>query len=133
MVWLFGYVWLPLLVILCLLLCYVRIHNTRIHKKRQRAIIPTQPTAIAAEHLERLPSQDEIDLSKDMEEERIVGLVEPVGFWTKKILAEKLQFFLGRFSDEPTYWQNLVQKQNNDPKKEQKSHARHYGKSKPRR
>lgn len=80
---------------------------------------PTPTTPPAKETIERLPSKEELDLEKDLQQEHIVGIAEPVGFWTKKILAEKLQVLLAQLGDENKtlgYWQKLILKQRGEPR-----------------
>ncbi len=67
------------------------------------------------EPVTRYPSKEEEDLLKDIEKkEEIIGIQEPVGFWSQKIFHEKLPFLLAKLEQQNGglgFWQQLVLKQ----------------------
>lgn len=75
--------------------------------------LPEDEEADISVSVERIPSKEEKDLAKDRERETVVGIAQPVGFWTKKVIGEKLQYLVAAMhSEEPTksYWRSYVTK-----------------------
>lgn len=133
--WILNFTFAFIFFFIILLVLWYPLRRTIIQWYKKKSFgIPIEPEDPLPnkDFVERYPSKDEIDLKKDLEEERVVGLAEPVGFWTKKILSEKLQVLLTKLGDENAklgYWQKLVLKQRSEPQSQAKSSSR----SKPRR
>lgn len=67
----------------------------------------------------RHPSKEEQNLAKSQEEEKIVGLTKPVGYWSNRIFQEKLPFLLAKLTQDKDgigFWQSYVLKDRASPK-----------------
>lgn len=129
---LFLLLWLCVLILLALWVGRAYFHNKSLLS--ERSFRPTQPDKTQdTDTIERYPSQEEIDLKKDLEKENIIGFAKPIGFWTTKILAEKFQVLMERLTHEEGYWQRFVQQQETQERTEQKHHFRQHHRSKSRR
>ena len=67
--------------------------------------------------VERYPSKDEQSLEKEQEEEKIIGITQPVGYWSNRIFQEKLPMLLSRLSgikNEGGFWQQYVRNSENN-------------------
>lgn len=59
----------------------------------------------------RYPSKDEQELVKEQQEEKIVGLAKPVGYWSNRIFQEKLPQLMAKLTQDKSsggFWQKYV-------------------------
>jgi hypothetical protein len=58
--------------------------------------------------------EQELGAGREQEETRIVGVAEPVGFWSKFVMKQKLGFIIalgGLTGSKKGYWQNYIKAQ----------------------
>lgn len=59
--------------------------------------------------VERMNSTDEDEfLSRDYTQEQIVGIVEPLGYWTQRIIEEQLLYLKGMQKTGKGFWQAYI-------------------------
>ncbi len=100
-----------IVIVLLLLLLFYLLHK-RI--KNENDSILSEQEDYKLEKQEKLyikPTEEDDERKLELEEDKIVGIVDPIGYWTNKIFSEKMGFLnadIGPENERKGYWQKLV-------------------------